>query len=195
MKNAGRKGGRLFIISAPSGCGKTTLAKRLLGDDLGLVRSISMTTRPPRSGEKDGIDYRFVSKKEFEDTIRKREFLEYEENFGHLYGTPKSFVKEKLEKNGFVLLTIDVKGALKVKKVYPKESVLIFILPPSINTLKRRLQSRMADSKPTIAARLKLAKRELSYKDRYDYRIVNDRLDSAYRRLKKIIASESQGVR
>ncbi|MDP2913790.1 MAG: guanylate kinase [Candidatus Omnitrophota bacterium] len=181
--------GKLFVISAPSGCGKTTLCRRLLDDSIDLVNSVSMTTRPPRPGEKNGVDYRFVSRKYFQDMIRSRTFLEYEENFGHLYGTPGKFIQDNLKKGRSVLLSIDVKGAMKVRKVYGRNSVLIFILPPSIRVLKNRLYSRMSDDAETIAQRLKNARRELSYKDRYDYRIINDTLDSAYKRLKNIVIS------
>lgn len=188
MSRVAAKKARLFIISAPSGCGKTTLCKRLLADDLGLVHSVSVTTRPPRKEERPGIDYRFVSKKEFEDMIANGEFLEYEENFGHLYGTPKGPIGEALRKGRAILLSIDVKGAMKVKAAFPGESIQIFILPPSIAALKRRLQSRMTDGIQDISTRLKLAEKEISYKDMYDYRVINDSLDKAYRRLKRIIA-------
>ncbi len=185
------RGGRLFIISAPSGCGKTTLCNRLLNDNLGLANSISMTTRPPRPDERGGIDYHFVSKEQFRRMIKTGGFLEYEDNFGHLYGTPRRFVEDKLRRGRSVLLSIDVKGAMKVKKAYPKESVLIFILPPSIGALKRRLRLRRSDEPTQINTRLKIAKSEMSYKDRYGYRVVNDRIDNAYRRLKKIIVEET----
>lgn len=182
---------KLFIVSAPSGCGKTTLCGRLLKDNLGLADSISMTTRPRRKGEKNGRDYRFVSEKYFRGMIKKDGFLEYEENFGCLYGTPREFIQDNLKKGRDVLLSIDVKGAMKVRKAYPKESVLIFILPPSINALKKRLHSRSSEGEAAIRIRLGIAKKEIAYSKLYDYRIVNDRLDAAYRRLKKIIASES----
>jgi len=190
QKPTDRRRGKVFVISAPSGCGKTTLCRKLLNDKLGLADSISMTTRPPRRGEKRGVDYLFVSKRYFQDMVRERKFLEYENNFGHLYGTPKKPIEYNLKKGRAVLLSIDVKGAMKVKKAFPKNSVLIFILPPSINALKKRLLSRMSDDQDTISTRLGLARKEMSYKDKYDFRIVNDRLDNAYKRLKKIIVSE-----
>lgn len=182
--------GKLFVVSAPSGSGKTTLCKKLLSDDIDLAHSISMTTRAPRPGERDGIDYYFVSRRHFQDMIKKRAFLEYEDNFGYFYGTPKRFIEEKLEEGGPVLLSIDVKGAMKVKKIYPKKSVLIFILPPSIDSLRKRLKTRMSEAPGAMSKRLGIAKKEIACKDRYDYRIVNDKLDTAYRRLKKIIVSE-----
>ena len=182
--------GKLFVISAPSGCGKTTLCKKLLAEKRGLVPSRSTTTRPPRPDERDGVDYHFVSKKAFDAMVKRGAFLEHEENFGQLYGTPKKYIEEALKKGRAALLSIDVKGAMKVKKAYPKNSVLIFILPPSIKTLEERLRTRKSDGIEEISTRIKLAKKEISRKDRYDYRVVNDSLERAYARLKKIIAKE-----
>ena len=181
---------KLFVVSAPSGSGKTTLCGKLLKDHLGLTRSVSMTTRPPRPGERRGIDYRFVSEKRFRDTIKKNGFLEHEENFGCLYGTPKKFIESSIRKGKSVLLSIDVKGATKVRKQYPEGSVLIFIMPPSLDALKKRLLGRKSEDKKAIAARLKLARREMSHKNQYDYTVVNDRLNAAYKRLKGIVIAE-----
>ncbi len=181
---------KLFVISAPSGSGKTTLCNKLLKAGLSLKRSISMTTRPPRPGEEDGVDYYFVSEKYFRDAIKNNGFLEYEENFGFLYGTPKKFIERHLRKGDNVLLSIDVKGAMKVKKEHPDESALIFILPPSLSALKKRLQLRRSEDKGAISARLKLARREIAYKKKYDYTVVNDRLSAAYKKLKDIITTE-----
>lgn len=190
MKSPYPKAAKLFIISAPSGCGKTTLCNKLLEDGLGLANSVSMTTRKPRRGEERGVDYRFVSESVFKKTAKEKGFLEYEENFGSWYGTPRRFVEENIKKGRPVLLSIDVKGAMKVKKVYRNRNVLIFLIPPSIGELKKRLQSRRADRQEDIARRLGIAKKEIGYKDRYDYVVVNDKLDKAYKRLKKIIVSE-----
>ncbi len=187
-----RQAGKLFIISAPSGSGKTTLCKKLLEDDLELAHSISATTRPPRPGEKNGVDYHFISKGDFERMIEKGAFLEYEENFGNFYGTPRKFIADSLKEPRSVLLSIDVKGAMKVRKAYPEESVLVFILPPSLKALKSRLESRRQDRKETIADRLKFARKEISYKSRYDYRIINDKLKNAYHNLKDIIIKETK---
>ncbi|OGW76734.1 MAG: guanylate kinase [Omnitrophica bacterium RIFCSPLOWO2_02_FULL_45_16] len=191
-KAAAKHKGKVFVISAPSGCGKTTLCKKLLDDNLKLARSISVTTRSARKGEKKGVDYRFVSPAEFIAMIDKKEFLEYEENFGYLYGTPKKFVEDLLNSGKNVLLSIDVKGAMNVRKLYPKESVLIFILPPSIEALKKRLESRSSDAAHSILNRLKISRKEIAYKNRYDYTVVNDRLDTAYKKLKNIIISEGE---
>jgi len=181
---------KLFVVSAPSGCGKTTLCRRLLADKLGLVNSVSMTTRPPRPGEEEGVDYRFVSRADFEKMALTGGFLEHEENFGRLYGTPKKLIEDNLKKGSPVLLSIDVKGAMKVKRAYPKESILIFLVPPSVADLRKRLMQRKSDGPLDIAARLEIAKKELSYKAKYDYTVVNDSLDSAYRKLKKIVLGE-----
>lgn len=182
--------GKLFIVSAPSGCGKTTLCKRLLEDNLNLSHSISATTRPPRKGEIEGKDYFFVSQEEFRAMIKRKEFLEYEENFGYLYGTPKKFVKGLIEKGRSVLLSIDVKGAMKVSRLYPKRKVLIFIMPPTLAALKKRLEARMTDPADSISDRLKIARHEIKYKNKYDYVVVNDSLPAAYKQLKNIIISE-----
>lgn len=186
---AGKKS-KIFVVSAPSGCGKTTLCAKLLDDMPELANSISVTTRRPRPGEKNGVDYHFVSKNRFAEMVKKGAFLEHEDNFGNRYGTPKTFVEKNLEKGRPALLSIDVKGAMKVRKAHPAESVLIFVLPPSISVLKKRLYKRKSDGAREISGRLALAKKELSYKNRYDYRIVNDRLDRAYAKLKKIVTDE-----
>lgn len=180
------------MISAPSGCGKTTLCKKLLGDKLSLSHSVSVTTRLPRRGERSGKDYFFVNPEKFIGMIDRGELLEYEENFGALYGTPKKFVDEILKKGKNVLLSIDVKGAMNVRQLYPDDSTLIFIMPPSIDALKKRLEERKADTALSIANRLKLAKKEIAYKDKYDYIVVNDRLETAYKKLKDIIISEGE---
>jgi len=192
MTTRAAKRGKLFVVSAPSGAGKSTLCERLLNDGLGLMRSLSVTTRLPRAGEREGADYHFVSKKDFEAMAARDAFLEREENFGSFYGTPKRPIEEALEKGKSVLLNIDVKGAMNVRRAYPEESVLIFILPPSIEALKERLASRNSDTAETISARLKFARKEMSYKEKYDYRIVNDKLDAAYEELREIIRKESR---
>ncbi len=185
--------GRIFTISAPSGCGKTTLLKRLLKDRrLKLVHSISMTSRPPRKDEKEGIDYYFVSKDVFEKKIENGEFLEWEENFGNLYGTPKGFIEDALREGSKALLSIDVKGAMNIRKAYPRRTTLIFILPPSISALEERLKKRKTDGSYVISNRLRIAREEMAYKDKYDYVVVNDNLDIAYAKLKRIILKEAK---
>ena len=191
-KDEGRGKGKIFVISAPSGCGKTTLLKRLLKDkSLSLVHSISMTSRPHRADEKDGVDYHFVSEGLFRDKIKKKEFLEWEENFGNLYGTPRGFVESAFKENKNVLLSIDVKGAMNLRSAYPEETVLIFILPPSLEELKERLKIRKTDDAYVISERLRIAREEMAYKDKYDYSIINDNLNKAHGRLKRIILTET----
>ncbi len=181
--------GILFIISAPSGSGKTTLCNRLVDSTGGLSRSISMTTRPPRVGERDGMDYIFIEKEEFLKRKKKNEFLEWAKVFNEYYGTPKRYVKHLVAKGQDVLLSIDVQGAMKIKRLGIK-TVYIFILPPSMAKLKERLVGRSTDSKKVIAKRLKIAKKELSYFPRYDYVVVNKVLESAIENLRSIIIAE-----
>lgn len=188
-----KKEGRLFILSAPSGCGKTTLSKYLVKSKSGIIQSISATTRNPRRGEIDGKDYFFVSEKEFKRTISKKGFLEWTKNFGFFYGTPKKFILDNIKKGRNVLLSIDVKGALKVKRLYP-QAVSIFILPPSMEDLKKRLNKRMTDSSGEIKTRLKIAKKEISYLDKYDYKVINDNLGKAKDELKAIITAERHKI-
>ena len=183
--------GRIFIISAPSGCGKTTLCRRILRSNLGLKYSVSMTTRPKRAGEINGKDYHFTAKNNFQKGIKENKFLEWAKTYGWYYGTPKWFVAQALKKGKDVLLSIDVKGAMNVRRLYP-ESVLIFVLPPSIKELKERLKKRNADDKKEINKRLKIVKKELSYVNKYDYSVVNDSVNNAIRKLKAIITAEKK---
>ena len=183
-----KRKGKLFIISAPSGSGKTTLCERVIGKVPGIVRSVSMTTRPLRQGEKSGEDYVFVTKREFKKQIKGKSLLEWARNFGYYYGTPKKVLK-LLAKGKDVILAIDVKGAMKVKKLYPK-GVFIFVLPPSITELKKRLRRRKVDSPREIKKRIKIAERELSYLPRYTYSVVNDNIEKATGKLAAIVIAE-----
>lgn len=184
---------KIFVVSAPSGCGKTTLCDKLLADRPDLANSVSMTTRLPRPGETKGKDYIFVSKRRFLDMVKRNAFIEHEENFGNLYGTPTKFVEQNLAVGKPVLLSIDVKGAMKIRRRYPKESVLIFILPPSLKALKERLKKRRSETPEAMMRRLSLAKKEIEYSGKYDHRIVNDTLDKAFRNLKDIVKTELEG--
>lgn len=179
----------LFIISAPSGSGKTTLCNKLVDSLGGLSRSISMTTRSPRPGERDGVDYIFIEKKEFLKRKNKNEFLEWAKVFDEYYGTPRRYVRHLLKKGQDVLLSIDVQGAMKIKKLKMR-TVYIFILPPSMAMLKERLTGRSSDSKKEIIKRLRLAKKEMSYLSRYDYAVVNNKLEAALDKLRSIIIAE-----
>lgn len=179
--------GRIFVLSGPSGSGKTTLHERLLNDKtIKLKRSISYTTRVKRQGEHEGKDYFFVSRREFLQKLKREEFLEHQKVFDSLYGTPHSFVQNSLRRGRDILLCIDVKGALVVKKYYP-EAVMIFIAPPSIKELSKRLDKRSTESRSSKQLRLKIARKELAYKKYYDYVVVNDRISSALRKIKQII--------
>ena len=183
-----KRTGKLFIISAPSGCGKTTLCRMLISRLPRIARSVSLTTRPPRRGEKNGRDYLFVTEKEFK-RERKKGLLEWAKNFGDYYGTPRERVLRLLARGIDVILAIDVKGAMKVKRSYP-DGVFIFILPPSLSELRKRLRRRKTDGRSEISKRIKAARKELSYLPRYTYSVVNDNLKKAADRLAAIIIAE-----
>ena len=185
------KKGKIFVISAPSGSGKTTLCKRLLKECRNLVVSKSFTTRPLRKGEKNNRDYIFVSKKEFKKRVVQKNFLEWANVFGNFYGTPNGFVDKKINSSKSVMLVIDVQGAFKVKKRVPG-AVLIFIMPPSIGELKSRLQKRKSDRLKDIKLRLKIAQKEITQAKKYDYIVVNEKIEAALLELKKIVALESK---
>ena len=181
--------GLLIVISAPSGTGKTTLVHMLLKEFPDLEFSVSYTTRPPRPGEVDGRDYHFVDRKTFERMIEEGDFLEWAEVYGNLYGTSRTQVLKALNEGKDVILDIDTQGALQVKKNFP-EAVLIFILPPSLKELERRLRNRGTDDEETIERRLKTAREEIRRASLYDYIVVNDVLEVAYENLKSIIRAE-----
>ncbi|MEL4105931.1 guanylate kinase [Oscillospiraceae bacterium WX1] len=186
MRNKRR--GRLFIISAPSGTGKSTVIARLMQMNQELVFSVSATTRPPRQGEADGISYRFLTREAFEDCIRTGDFLEYAEYVGSYYGTPKKAVLDHLAAGEDVILDIDVVGCKQVKAAMP-EAVTIFIVPPSMEELERRLRSRGTDDEEKLAGRLLRARSELLEKDGYDYVVVNDTVETASREILHIMDS------
>jgi guanylate kinase len=172
------KRGHLFIISAPSGAGKTTLAKAVLQQFTDMLYSISYTTRKPRVEERDGVDYHFVSKQDFKKGIKKGRWAEWAEVYGNYYGTSSEFIEKSLSSGCDILLDIDVQGTLQILKHYP-DSVTIFILPPSMNALKKRLEMRGSDSKAVIEKRLVNARKEMAQKDLYRHIIVNDKLSAA----------------
>ena len=181
--------GLLFIVSAPSGAGKTTLAEQLVQILPNLRKSRSYTSRPARPGERDGIDYHFITRAQFDEMIDRGEFLEWAEVFGNRYGTSRPDT-ERLQASGQdVVLTIDVQGAAQVKRS-GIDHTSIFVLPPSFEILERRLRGRSADSEPAMQQRLAAARAEAgSYTD-YDYVVINDRLEPTVVRLQEIIASE-----
>ena len=175
----------LMAVSGPSGVGKGTMVKTLLERRADVVESVSCTTRAPREGEIHGKHYFFLSREEFERRIQEDDFLEYDEHFGNYYGTPKSFVREML-KTKSVIMEIDVVGALNAKKAFP-ECVLVMVVPPSIEELKRRLSGRGSETEAQIENRLARMEYELSHKDEYDRIIVNDDLEKAIEELSSII--------
>lgn len=177
------------IISAPSGSGKSTIAARLIQEIPGAVLSVSCTTRPPRPGETDGEHYYFFKTDEFKRQIKSGGFLEWAEVHGHYYGTPLARLKEQLEKGKDVIMTIDVQGALAVKRLFPK-GVYIFLIPPSWEALKERLASRDADDAKSIKIRLANARKELSYLSHYDYLVINDDLGRAVSDVGAILRAE-----
>jgi guanylate kinase len=181
--------GILFIISAPSGTGKTTLCKQLTASVPGLWHSVSYTTRKPRPGEEHGREYFFIDEKTFQGMIERNEFMEYAHVYGNWYGTPRKALMDKMEQGIDVLLEIDVQGAMQVKKKF-EDGVYIFILPPSMDTLRARLQSRASDSPEEILRRLQKVKEEVwSYREYY-YIVRNDDLAQSLRELQSIFLAE-----
>ncbi len=181
--------GKIFVFSAPSGSGKTTLVKYILKLFPQLVFSVSATTRAGRGNEIDGKDYFFISEDDFSRKIENDEFIEWEKFYDYYYGTLKSFVNETVESGKSIVLELDVKGALSIKERYP-ESVLIFIEPPSINALGERLKRRNTETEEDFRKRIDRAAMELSYKDKFDYCVINDDLDAAKADVKRIIEKE-----
>jgi len=181
--------GNLFIVTAPSGAGKTSLVRKLLQSDPHVKLSISYTTRPPRPGEQDGVDYHFVDKAEFERMLEASEFLESAEVHGSYYGTSQRWVQGVLQEGEDLLLEIDWQGAEQVRSLFPY-AVSIFILPPSQEELSRRLHGRGQDSAEVIARRLANAREEISHVAEFDYVIINDHFDEALRDLQAIVRAK-----
>ena len=180
------KNGKLFVMSGPSGAGKGTLRERALDDIKDLVYSISCTTRKPREGEIDGVQYRFITHEKFKEDIANNLFLEYAHVHSDFYGTLKADVMKELEAGKSVLLEIDVQGALQVREKMP-EAILIFITPPSIEELEKRLRDRHTETEENLKLRLNNARKELELKDKYNYVIVNDDLETASREIRALI--------
>ncbi|WP_019228516.1 guanylate kinase [Sedimentibacter sp. B4] len=181
--------GLLVVISGPSGAGKGTICSRLKEEFKDLKVSVSATTRKPREGEEEGISYFFINEEDFIKRINNNEFLEYAKVYGNYYGTPKSEVFRQLEEGNDIILEIDIQGALQVKKNYPK-GVFIFILPPSLSELNKRIENRGTDSKEVIMKRMQCAYDELNYAFEYDYVVVNDEVETAVDKIKHIIFAE-----
>jgi guanylate kinase len=182
--------GNLFIVSAPSGAGKTSMVNALLDSNKQIALSISYTTRAPRPGETDGKDYHFVSRDRFLQMAKHGDFLESAEVYGNLYGTSQSWIKKELASGHDILLEIDWQGAAQVRKLMP-QAISIFILPPSLATLEARLKGRGQDSAEVIARRVQAAQEDISHAAEFDYVIINDKLDEALRQLFAVITSAS----
>ena len=180
--------GNLFVISAPSGAGKTTLCQKLLKKMPDMKLSVSYTTREPRKGEVNDVDYTFVTREKFKKMIDRGEFAEWATVHGNLYGTSIKRVKELNSKGYDIILDIDIHGAIQLRKSY-EGAVYIFVLPPSMEALEKRLINRRTDSDEIIRNRLNNAKTEISHYENYDYIIINDIIDKAYKELESIVLS------
>jgi guanylate kinase len=192
--SAARPASRLIVVSAPSGTGKTTLCARLLREIPELKLSISTTTRAPRGTEKNGVEYFFVTHEEFKKKIADDRFAEWAEVHGNFYGTTKDFVESSFAAGKSLLLDIDVQGAASLHRAYPTESVRIFLKPPSMQELERRLRARATDSEESIQKRLKAAAEELKHLEHFDFVVVNDDLERAYFELAGIVLHSIRGV-
>jgi guanylate kinase len=182
--------GLMFILSSPSGTGKTTIARRLLDHDADIRMSVSVTTRPIRPGEVDGRDYHFASQDEFDRMVEAEEFMEWAHVFGHSYGTPKAQIRAGLKTGQDFLFDIDWQGTQQLFQKAETDVVRVFLLPPSLDELRRRLTSRGTDSAEVIAGRMSRAQAEISHWDGYDYVIVNDDIDACFAKVIQILASE-----
>ena len=180
--------GQLLIVSAPSGAGKTSLIKALMEQDQRVEVSVSHTTRPPRPGEVDGVNYFFISTETFHEMREAGAFFESAEVFGHFYGTSLTQLEARLSDGADVILEIDWQGAQQVRKLLP-DSAWLFILPPSLAALKSRLQARGQDAEDTIDVRMRAARDEMSHWDEADYLIINDQFDSALEALQALVRS------
>ncbi len=181
------KRGRLIVISAPSGSGKTTIARAIMQKYPAMLFSVSATTRQPRAAEVDGRDYFFLSKDEFQKRVQLGDLVEWEEIYGNYYGTLKSEVDRALQRGAIMLFDVDVKGALSIKRTYPNDSILIFIKPPSFEVLKHRLLNRKTEDEATIRRRLDRVPMELEKGSQFDWQVVNDDLETAVRTVDGII--------
>jgi len=185
-KEINSKQSYLFIISAPSGGGKTTLSKAVVNRFKDILYSVSYTTRSPRNGEQDGVDYYFIQKKDFEKRIENGHWAEWAEVHGNYYGTSAEFLDKGLASGRDMLLDIDVQGTMQILENYP-DSVTIFIMPPSLEVLRKRLEMRRTESRTTLKRRLLTAEKEMDQKDMYRYVIVNDQLSVSIEKLVVII--------
>ncbi len=196
MSNAGvtperiHRRGLMLVLSSPSGAGKTSIARALIEGDEGIAMSVSVTTRAPRSGERDGVDYRFVEREDFESMARSGELLEHAEVFGNQYGTPRQPVEDALAAGRDVLFDIDWQGSQQLAQKAGDDLVSIFILPPSTAALTSRLRVRAQDSDEVVAARMEKAADEMSHWAEYDYIVVNSELEDSVARVRAILTAE-----
>lgn len=181
--------GLLIVISGASGTGKGTICKKILAESPNITYSVSATTRKPRVGEQNGREYYFLSVDEFKSWIAEEKFLEYANVYGNFYGTPLNKIEERLNRGEDIILEIDVQGALNIKKKCP-EGVYIFLLPPSLEELKRRIEGRGTENPESLARRLKNAVAEIKIGLQYDYVVVNDTIDNAAAQIKAILTAE-----
>ena len=188
------KKGMIIIVSAPSGAGKTSICDALVESDKNIVYSVSTTTRQPRKGEKNGREYYFVNDSEFKKMVKKSMFAEWAKVHDHFYGTSKNILEQTINKGKDILLDIDVQGAVKIKKQY-KDALMIFVTTPTLKVLKERLIKRNKDSLDVIKTRLENAKKELTYLPKYDYLILNDKLDKSIKQAKSIICAERLAIK
>ena len=184
-----KKQGLLIVLSGPSGCGKNTVCNAIKKENKNIWEYISMTSRDRRPGEKNNEDYYFVTKEEFEEKIKENKMLEYASFAGNYYGTPKDAVQQKLDEGKDVILVIEIQGALKIKEILP-QSLFVFLLPPSMNELKKRLERRKTETKEKMMERFEIAYREINELPKYNYVIVNDDYEEAANKLNAIITAE-----
>lgn len=182
--------GLMLILSSPSGAGKTTIARMLLAEDPGIQLSVSVTTRPRRPGEIEGVDYHFVDPHEFERMVEAGELYEWAQVFGHCYGTPKARIRQGLKEGRDYLFDVDWQGTQQLYQKAEADVVRVFILPPSLDELKRRLVARATDSSEVIAGRMARAQAEISHWDGYDYVVINDDVAACFAKVKQILAAE-----
>ncbi len=182
--------GLMFILSSPSGAGKTTISRMLLKADPEIRLSVSATTRPPRPGEQDGVHYHFVSDAEFDRMVADDDFYEWAHVFGHRYGTPKGRIRAALKEGQDFLFDIDWQGTQQLYQKDQQDVVRVFILPPSLAELHQRLQNRATDSAAVIAARMERARAEISHWDGYDYVVINDDVDLCFAKVREILHAE-----
>lgn len=183
----------LIVLSAPSGAGKTTVAKHLLSEFPFLRFSVSATTRAMRPGEENGRDYVFLRRDDFRHRIADGDLIEYEEIFGNYYGTLRSVVEESLSRGDFVIFDVDVKGALSLRKAFPEETLLLFVAPPDMETLEQRLRSRKTETDAQIALRLSRAEMEMAHRDAFDVVLVNRDLTETLSKAREIVEAHTTG--